>query len=294
MPAVQALVADMSGGKEPNKGVNPDEVVALGAAIQAGVLTGDVSDILLLDVTPLTLGVETEGGVFTKMIERNTTIPTRRAEIFTTASNSQPEVEIHVMQGERAMATDNMSLGRFKLQDIPPAPRGIPQIEVTFDIDANGIVSVSAKDLGTGQTQQVTITGGTALDSDAIDQMIKDAEAHAAEDAERREAVEVHNSADHAVYTVGKQLAEHGETLTDDDKAPIQAKLDELKTLLEDDNASTDALKEGTGALMESAQIIGQKIYEAAQAEAAAASADDTEPAEADDDVVEAEVVEDE
>jgi len=293
MPAVQSLVSDMSGGKEPNKGVNPDEVVALGAAIQAGVLTGDVSDILLLDVTPLTLGVETEGGVFTKMIERNTTIPTRRSEIFTTAANSQPEVEIHVMQGERAMATDNMSLGRFKLQDIPPAPRGVPQIEVTFDIDANGIVSVSAKDLGTGQTQQVTITGGTALDSDAIDQMIKDAEAHASEDAERKEAVEIRNGADHAVYTVGKQLAEHGEALTDDDKAPIQAKLDELKTLLEDDNASTDALKEGTSALMESAQIIGQKMYEAAQAEAEAAASDEATPVEDDDDVVEAEVVED-
>ena len=292
MPSVQAIVAELSGGKEPNKGVNPDEVVALGAAIQAGVLTGDVSDILLLDVTPLTLGVETEGGVFTKMIERNTTIPTRRSEIFTTAANNQPEVEIHVMQGERAMATDNMSLGRFKLQDIPPAPRGVPQIEVTFDIDANGIVSVSAKDLGTGKTQQVTITGGTALDSDAIDQMIKDAEAHAAEDAERKEAVEVHNAADHAVYTIGKQLAEHGEALTDDDKAPIQEKLDELKKLLEDDSASTDALKEGTNGLMESAQIIGQRMYEAAQAEAAAASSDDAS-ATGDDDVVEAEVVED-
>ena len=298
MPAVQSVVADMSGGKEPNKGVNPDEVVALGAAIQAGVLTGDVSDILLLDVTPLTLGVETEGGVFTKMIERNTTIPTRRSEIFTTAANSQPEVEIHVMQGERAMSSDNMSLGRFKLQDIPPAPRGIPQIEVTFDIDANGIVSVSAKDLGTGQTQQVTITGGTALDSNDIDQMIKDAEAHAAEDAERREAVEVRNSADHTVYTVGKQLAEHGDALTDEDKAPIQEKLDALKALVEDESSSTEALKEATGALMESAQIIGEKMYEAAQAEAAAAATDAAGDGEGDDveeaEVVEAEVVEDE
>lgn len=293
MPAVQAIVSDLSGGKEPNRGVNPDEVVALGAAIQAGVLTGDVSDILLLDVTPLTLGVETEGSVFTKMIERNTTIPTRRSEIFTTAANNQPEVEIHVMQGERAMASDNMSLGRFKLQDIPPAPRGIPQVEVTFDIDANGIVSVSAKDLGTGQTQQVTITGGTALDSDAIDRMIKDAEAHAAEDAERREAAETRNTADHAVYTVGKQLAEHGEALTDEDKAPIQEKLDELKKLLDDANASADALKEGTNGLMESAQIIGEKMYEAAQAEAAAGSSDDT-PEAGDDEVVEAEVVDDE
>lgn len=292
MPAVQALVSDLAGGKEPNKGVNPDEVVALGAAIQAGVLTGDVSDILLLDVTPLTLGVETEGSVFTKMIERNTTIPTRRSEIFTTASNSQPEVEVHVMQGERAMASDNMSLGRFKLQEIPPAPRGVPQIEVTFDIDANGIVSVSAKDLGTGQTQQVTITGGTALDSDAIDQMIKDAESHAAEDTERKEAAEARNAADHAVYTVGKQLAEHGDALTDDDKAPIQAKLDELKSLLDDDNASTDALKEATNGLMESAQVIGEKMYEAAQAEAAAGAASGDEADAVDDDVVEAEVVE--
>ena len=292
MPAVQALVEDLSGGREPNKGVNPDEVVALGAAIQAGVLTGDVSDILLLDVTPLTLGVETEGSVFTKMIERNTTIPTRRSEIFTTASNNQPEVEVHVMQGERAMATDNMSLGRFKLQEIPPAPRGIPQIEVTFDIDANGIVSVSAKDLGTGQTQQVTITGGSALDSDAIDQMIKDAESHAAEDAERKEAAEVRNAADHAVYSVGKQLAEHGDALSDDDKAPIQAKLDELKSLLEDDTASTEALKEATNGLMESAQVIGEKMYEAAQAEAAAAAASEDDTEAGDDDVVEAEVVE--
>jgi molecular chaperone DnaK len=185
-----------------------------------------------------------------------------------------------------------MSLGRFKLQEIPPAPRGIPQIEVTFDIDANGIVSVSAKDLGTGQTQQVTITGGTALDSDAIDQMIKDAEAHAAEDAERKEAAETRNAADHAVYSVGKQLAEHGDALTDDDKAPIQAKLDELKKLLEDDNASTEALKDATNGLMESAQVIGEKMYEAAQAEAeaAAASGDGTDGD--DDDVVEAEVVE--
>lgn len=298
MPAVQALVSHLSGGKEPNKGVNPDEVVALGAAIQAGVLTGDVSDILLLDVTPLTLGVETEGGVFTKMIERNTTIPTRRSEIFTTASNSQPEVEIHVIQGERAMATDNMSLGRFKLQEISPAPRGIPQIEVTFDIDANGIVSVSAKDLGTGRTQQVTITGGTALDSDDIDRMIEDAESHAAEDAARKDAAETRNAADHAVYTVGKQLADYGDKLSDDDKAPIQAKLDDLKTLLEDHNAPVDDLKESTKDLVESAQVIGQKMYEAAQAEASASSSGDAVSDEGDEvveaEVVEAEVVEDE
>jgi len=293
IPAVQTLVQEL-GGKEPNRGVNPDEVVALGAAIQAGVLTGDVSGILLLDVTPLTLGVETEGGVFTKMIERNTTIPSRRSEIFTTAADSQPEVEVHVLQGERAMAADNMSLGRFKLQGIPPAPRGVPQIEVTFDIDANGIVSVSAKDLGTGQTQQVTITGGTALDQADIDQMIKDAESHASQDAERKAAAEGRNAADHAVHTVGSQLAEHGDKLTEDDKEPIQAKLDALKALLEDKDATTESLTSATTELLQSAQVIGQKIYEAAQAEAASAEGASGDAPESDDDVVEAEVVDEE
>jgi len=291
IPVVQSLVEELA-GKQPHKGVNPDEVVALGAAIQAGVLTGDVSGILLLDVTPLTLGVETEGNLFTKMIERNTTIPTRRSEIFTTAADGQPEVEINVMQGERAMAADNMSLGRFKLQGIPPAARGIPQIEVTFDIDANGIVSVSAKDLGTGKTQQVTITGGTALDQKDIDQMIKDAESHASQDADRKEAAEIRNAADHAVHTIGKQLAENGDKLTEDEKAPIQEKLDALRALLEDEDSSTEDLKSLTGELTESAQIIGQKMYEAAQAEAEAAESEGAEASETDDDVVEAEVVE--
>ncbi|VAW09102.1 Chaperone protein DnaK, partial [hydrothermal vent metagenome] len=291
IPVVQKLVEELA-GKQPHKGVNPDEVVALGAAIQAGVLTGDVSGILLLDVTPLTLGVETEGNLFTKMIERNTTIPTRRSEIFTTAADGQPEVEINVLQGERAMAADNMSLGRFKLTGIPAAPRGVPQVEVTFDIDANGIVSVSAKDLGTGKTQQVTITGGTALDQVDIDQMVKDAEAHAAQDAERREAAEARNAADHAVHTIGKQLAEHGDKLTEDEKAPVQSKLDALKSLLEDEDASPDALKSATSELMESAQIIGQKMYEAAQAEASAEGTDGEEAASDADEVVEAEVVE--
>ena len=291
IPVVQKLVEELA-GKQPHKGVNPDEVVALGAAIQAGVLTGDVSGILLLDVTPLTLGVETEGNLFTKMIERNTTIPTRRSEIFTTAADGQPEVEINVLQGERAMAADNMSLGRFKLTGIPAAPRGVPQVEVTFDIDANGIVSVSAKDLGTGKTQQVTITGGTALDQVDIDQMVKDAEAHAAQDAERREAAEARNAADHAVHTIGKQLAEHGDKLTEDEKAPVQSKLDALKSLLEDEDASPDALKSATSELMESAQIIGQKMYEAAQAEAAAEGTEGEEAAGDTDEVVEAEVVE--
>jgi molecular chaperone DnaK len=286
MPAVQDLVKEVT-GKEPHRGVNPDEVVASGAALQAGVLKGDVKDILLLDVTPLTLGIETMGGVFTKMIERNTTIPTRRSEIFTTAADSQPEVEVHVLQGEREMAAGNMSLGKFNLTGIPPAPRGVPQIEVTFDIDANGIVSVSAKDLGTGKTQQITITGGSALPKDEIDQMIKDAEAHANEDKERKEAAEARNQADHAAYTIGKQLDEHGDVLSDEEKAPITEKLDSLKTLLEDESADPAALTSATDDLLSAAQVLGQKIYEASQA---AATAGD-EPAASDDDVVEAEIV---
>ena len=290
MPSVQAIVNELA-GKEPNKGVNPDEVVADGAALQAGVLTGDVKGILLLDVTPLTLGVETEGGVSTKMIERNTTIPTRRSEIFTTAADNQPEVEIHVLQGERAMANDNKSLGRFKLPGIASARRGIPQIEVTFDIDANGIVSVSAKDLGTGQTQQVTITGGTALSDDDIENMVKDAEAHANDDAQRKEAAEARNQADQAAYQIEKQLAEHGDKLTDDERKVIDDKIAELRTLLANEAADTEALKNTTNELLTSSQILGQKIYEASAAESAAEATDDA-PA-SDDEVVEAEVVED-
>ncbi len=291
IPAVQKLVNELA-GKEPNKGVNPDEVVGLGAAIQAGVLSGDVSGILLLDVTPLTLGIETEGGVATPMIERNTTIPTKRSEIFTTASDGQPEVDVHVVQGERAMARDNNSLGQFKLDGIAPAPRGTPKIEVTFDIDTNGIVSVSAKDLGTGRSQHVTITGGTALDKDEIDRMVKDAEAYAAEDAARKEAAEARNSADHAAHTVGKQLAEHGDKLDEADKTPIQENLDALNELLKSDASSPEDLKAATTKLLESSQKIGEIIYAEAQAAAEAASADDGEASS--DDVVEAEVVEDE
>jgi molecular chaperone DnaK len=285
MPAVQALVKELT-GKEPHRGVNPDEVVASGAALQAGVLKGDVKDILLLDVTPLTLGIETMGGVFTKMIERNTTIPTRRSEIFTTASESQPEVEVHVMQGEREMAAGNMSLGKFNLTGIPPAPRGVPQIEVTFDIDANGIVSVSAKDLGTGKSQQITITGGSALPKDEIQQMVKDAEAHANEDKERRAAAEARNQADHAAYQIAKQLDEHPDVLTDDEKAPITEKLDALKALLEDSAADPAVLRSTTEQLLKVAQVLGQKMYEAAQAEQTSPDA-----AGGDDDVVEAEIV---
>jgi molecular chaperone DnaK len=287
MPAVQQLVKELA-GKDPHQGVNPDEVVALGAAVQAGVLKGDVSGILLLDVTPLTLGVETEGAVFTKMIERNTTIPTRRSEIFTTAADNQPEVEIHVLQGERAMAADNKSLGRFKLPGIAPAPRGIPQIEVTFDIDANGIVSVSAKDLGTGKSQQVTITGGTALAQDEIDRMVKNAEEHANEDTRRRELAEARNQADHAAYQTEKLLEEHGDKLTDDEKAPITDKITELRKLLEEQAAAAD-LNRVREELMKTSQILGQKIYEASAAQAAAAPDEGAAPS--GDDVVEAEIV---
>ncbi len=288
MPAVQALVEELA-GKDPHKGVNPDEVVALGAAVQAGVLKGDVKGILLLDVTPLTLGVETEGGVFTKMIERNTTIPTRRSEIFTTAADNQPEVEIHVLQGERAMATDSKSLGRFKLPGIPPAPRGVPQVEVTFDIDANGIVAVSAKDLGTGKSQQVTITGGTALAREDIDQMIEDAEVHANADKERKDQAEARNQADHVAYQTEKQIVEHGDKLTDDEKQTIEDKIIDVRKALSDE-ASTEELSRLTDELLTGAQVLGQKIYEASQAQE---SSDDA-AGESDDDVVEAEIVDDE
>ncbi len=292
MPAVQSLVKELA-GKDPHQGVNPDEVVADGASLQAGVLTGDVTGILLLDVTPLTLGVETEGGVANKMIERNTTIPTRRSEIFTTAADNQPEVEIHVLQGERPMATDNKSLGQFKLPGIAPARRGVPQIEVTFDIDANGIVSVSAKDLGTGKTQQVRITGGTALSEEDIEQMVEDAETHAKEDAELKKAAEARNKADHAAYQIEGQLEEHGDKLTDDERNELDDKVATVRSLLDDDSASGDALNTATDDLMTGAQVLGQKVYEASQtAPEAAGASDDDSSAEADD-VVEAEVVED-
>ena len=287
MPAVQNLVKELA-GKDPHQGVNPDEVVAIGAAIQGGVLTGDVTGILLLDVTPLTLGVETEGGLSTKMIERNTTIPTRRGEIFTTAADNQPEVEIHVLQGERAMATDNKSLGRFKLPGIPPAPRGVPQVEVTFDIDANGIVSVSAKDLGTGATQQVTITGGTALAQDEIDRMVDDAETFANDDEERRKGAESRNQADHTAYRTEKMLEEHGDKLNDEEKAEIQDKVDALRKLL-NDGADASDLQTATDELVQASQVLGTRVYEASQAEAAQqteAGADGNG-----DDVVEAEIV---
>jgi molecular chaperone DnaK len=285
MPAVQELVNSLT-GKEPHKGVNPDEVVAAGAALQAGVLKGDVKDILLLDVTPLTLGIETMGGVFTKMIERNTTIPTRRSEIFTTAADNQPQVEVHVLQGESEMADRNNSLGRFNLTDIPPAPRGVPQIEVTFDIDANGIVSVSAKDLGTGKSQQITITGGTALPKEEIERMVADAEAHAAEDHARRQAADARNEADHAAYQIGKQLDEHGGVLSDEERAPIDDALAEVRKLIDDPAADTGALRDAAQKLLTAGQVLGQRIYEAQQAPTGEAGDDD--------DVVEAEIVDEE
>ncbi len=294
MPAVQELVKELT-GKEPHKGVNPDEVVAVGAAIQAGVLKGDVKDILLLDVTPLTLGIETKGGVFTKMIERNTTIPTRRSEIFTTAADSQPEVEVHVLQGEREMAADNKSLGRFNLTGIPPAPRGVPQIEVTFDIDANGIVSVSAKDLGTGKSQAMTITGGTALDKDEIDRMVKDAEAHANEDRERRELAEERNKADNVAYQTEKLLNEHAEHVSAEEKDSIETALAELREALGKEDASVEDLRSATDKVLQASQEVGQRIYQqAAQqaatgAEAGAGGGDDGGGD--DEDVVEAEIV---
>jgi molecular chaperone DnaK len=279
MPMIQELVKDLTGGKDPHKGVNPDEVVAVGAAIQAGVLKGDVKDILLLDVTPLTLGVETKGGLFTKLIERNTTIPTRKSEIFTTADDNQTTVEIHVLQGEAetVMSPGVKSLGRFHLTGIPPAPRGVPQIEVAFDIDANGIVNVSAKDLASGKEQAMTITGGTALSKEEIDRMMKEAEGFAAEDHRRREAAEARNQADQLTYQVDSFLRDNAENISDADKAELTSKNDELKQALKDESAETDSLRSASDALMQVWQRVGQSMHEqAAQAQAAAGGGDET------------------
>jgi len=286
MPAVTELVQELT-GKEPNKGVNPDEVVAVGAAVQAGVLKGEVKDVLLLDVTPLSLGIETKGGVMTKLIERNTTIPTRRTEVFTTAEDNQPSVEIHVLQGEREMAQFNKTLGKFQLVDLPPAPRGVPQIEVTFDIDANGIVHVSAKDRATGKEQSMTITGQSSLDKDTIEQMIKDAEAHAEEDRRRREEAEVRNSADSLVYSTEKLLKEQGDKLQGDEKAQVEEKLAALKSAIS--GTDVEAIKSATEALMTASQGFTQRLYEQAAAEERAAGESASQPA--DDDVVDAEIV---
>jgi molecular chaperone DnaK (HSP70) len=258
MPAVQTTVKDFF-GREPSKGVNPDEVVAMGAAIQGGVLRGDVKDILLLDVTPLSLGLETLGGVFTRLINRNTTIPTKKTQVFSTAADNQTQVQITVLQGEREMAADNKSLGQFELQGFPPAPRGVPQIEVSFDIDADGIMHVSAKDKATGKEQRVVIESSGGLSEDAIQDMIKDAEANASADAERRTAIEARNEIDSLVHNVGKQLEEHSEKLDDATKEEVKKAMDEASALGED--ASVDELKEKSKALSDAAMKIGQAIY---------------------------------
>jgi molecular chaperone DnaK len=292
MPMVQELVKKLTGGKEPHKGVNADEVVAIGAAIQAGVLKGEVKDVLLLDVTPLSLGIETKGGIFTRLIERNTTIPTKKSEVFTTADDNQTQVEVHVLQGEAetVYSPGARSLGRFQLTGLPPAPRGMPQIEVTFDIDANGIVNVSAKDTATGKEQAMTITGGTALAKDEIDRMMQEAEKFADEDRKRREVAEVRNNADNLVYQAEKTLAELGDKVSADDKGQVEKDVEAVKEALKGDD--TERIKGATDALMQSFQRVGQAVYQqqAQQDQAAAAGGgESTQPG--GDDVVEGEVV---